>query len=83
MTGLSNKVVFKPEYAPLHTNTPNGVPTPLAMKRLGPLYIKLALVATSRKSKADHGGIPLMEKLITSAQSKGYRCKSINGHYRP
>jgi len=72
---ISQGVVFKPEYYPdKHTNTPNEAALMMTGNEDAWPYSEKARPAPrghKPQIKGDHGGIPLMEKLIASAQRKG------------
>lgn len=68
-------VVFKPEYYPFkHTNTPNEAALMVTGNEEAWPYVEHSKPAPrghKPQIKGDHGGIPLMEKLIASAKAKG------------
>jgi 3-oxo-5alpha-steroid 4-dehydrogenase len=68
-------VVFKPEYYPhKHTNTPNEAALMLTGNEEAWPFIQYARPAPrghKPQIKGDHGGIPLMQSLLTSARAKG------------
>lgn len=72
---VAQGVVFKPEYYPFkHTNTPNEAALMTTGNEEAWPYIEHAKPAPrghKPQIKGDHGGIPLMEKLIASAKAKG------------
>lgn len=72
---LDQGVVFKPEYYPKkHTNTPNEAALMVTGNEEAWPYREHARPAPrghKPQIKGDHGGIPLMEKLLGSAQDKG------------
>ena len=72
---IKQGVVFKPEYYPhKHTNTPNEAALMTTGNEEAWPFVEHSKPAPrghKPQIKGDHGGIPLMEKLIASAQSKG------------
>lgn len=72
---IEQGVVFKPEYYPLkHTNTPNEAALMTSGNEDAWPFVEHAKPAPrghKPQIKGDHGGIPLMAKLIASAKAKG------------